>query len=265
MLSAEQIDQAAQHLFLARITKTPGELIPEGFRPTDRESAIAIQQRVLALMDETVGGYKCGVPGANGPLVFSPIPASAIWRTSPVVVPLGAKRPPVGLIEPEIAFVLAGDLPAKGEPYSESEILDAIGDAHLVLELITSRYADKYAATPIDLLADSYNNHGLFIGPVIPNVHGRFLEMLQVTITAKYPEEDKVLFDKVGRHPSGHPMKSFAWLVHFLNKNGQGLKTGQVVTTGSYAGIVEAPIGIPLRIELGDVGTLDTALVTAQT
>ena len=30
-----------------------------------------------------------------------------------------------------------------------------------------------------------------------------------------------------------------------LNARGQGLKAGEVVTTGSYAGIVDAPVGVP--------------------
>src|SRR5579862_4168845 len=117
MLSAEKVDQAAQHLLAARKAKTPGACMPESYRPTDSDSALAIQERVLELLGETVGGWKCGLPNPfTGPIVAA-IPASAILRSLPVAVP-GSK----GLIEPEIAFVIAHDLPARAAPYSDDEI-----------------------------------------------------------------------------------------------------------------------------------------------
>src|SRR5207253_2939091 len=96
----------------------------------------------------------------SGPIVAA-IPASAILRKLPCAVP-GNK----GLIEPEIAFVMGRDLPARAVPYSDDEIRAAIAEARLVLELITTRYADKASATPAEILADAFNNHGLLIGPV---------------------------------------------------------------------------------------------------
>jgi 2-keto-4-pentenoate hydratase len=189
------------------------------------------------------------------------IPASAILRASPCAVP-GAH----GLIEPEIAMVLARDLPARATPYSDPEIRDAIGECRLVLEFITTRYADKASATPPEILADSYNNHGLLIGPVIPGALDKPLARLHVTIsTANVGTAGGALFDKENGHPSGHPMKAFTWLVHFLNGRGEGLKAGQVVTTGSYAGIVQAPLGVPIHVQLGDLGALDVELITGKT
>lgn len=255
MLSTEQVDQAARLLVAARRSYTPGPCLPEACRPTDTDGALAIQNRVLELLGETVGGWKCGVPNANtGPIVAA-IPASAILRSLPCTVP-GAK----GLIEPEIAFVMGRDLPARATPYSDAEIRAAIAESRLVLELITTRYADKASATLPEILADSFNNHGLLIGPAIPGALDQSLEQLHVTIKTA----SGALFDKVHPHPSGHPMKSFTWLVHFLNGRGEGLKAGQIVTTGSYAGIVEAPLGVPIHVQLNGLGELDVELITGK-
>ena len=186
MLSAQQIDQAARHLLAARKAKTPGPCMPDDYRPTDSDSALAIQERILQLLGETIGGWKCGVPNPiTGPIIAA-IPASAILRSLPVAVP-GA----VGLIEPEIAFVMAHDLPPRATPYSDVEIRGAIGEARMVLELITTRYADKASATPPEILADTYNHHGLLIGPVIPNVLDHPLESLHVTVRTP----DRILYD----------------------------------------------------------------------
>src|SRR4029079_14162653 len=134
---------------------------------------LAIQDRVLKLLSETVGGWKCGVPNPlTGPIVAA-IPASAILRSIPCTVP-GAK----GQIEPEIAFVIGHDLPPRATPYIDVEIRGAIAESRMVLELITTRYADKAAAPPPEIVADTYNHHGLLIGPVIPNVLDHSLESL---------------------------------------------------------------------------------------
>ena len=255
MLSPHQVDQAARLLVAARQSVTPGPCLPEACRPTDTDGALAIQNRVLELLGQTVGGWKCGVPNpVTGPIVAA-IPASAILRSSPCVV-FGAK----GQIEPEIAFVIGHDLPARATPYSPDEIRGAIREARLVLELITTRYADKASVTPAEILADTFNNHGLLIGPVIPHVLDHPLEQLH----ARIHTAAGALFDRVQGHPSGHPMNSFSWLVPFLNSRGQGLKAGQVVTTGSYAGIVNAPLNTPIHVELGDLGALDVELITAK-
>jgi 2-keto-4-pentenoate hydratase len=252
MLSSTQIDQAARHLVSARQASTPGPCLAEGYRPTDIDSALAIQRRVLELLGQNIGGWKCGVPGPAGP-ILSPIPAPAIYRSLPCPVP-GAK----GQIEPEIAFVLGRDLAPREQPYSDDEIRGAIGEARLAIELITSRYADKASATHAEILADSFNNHGLYIGPVIPNVLANALETLHVTI--RTPE--RILFDKDHRHPSGHPMNAFSWLVRFLNQRGEGLKAGQIVTTGSYAGIVEAPLETPVQVQLDALASLEITLIS---
>jgi 2-keto-4-pentenoate hydratase len=252
MLSPHQVDEAAQLLVAARRSVTPGPCLPEACRPTGTDDALAIQNRVLELLGQTVGGWKCGVPNPAGPIVAS-IPASAILRSLPCAVP-GAK----GLIEPEIAFVIGRDLPARATPYSDAEIRAAIAESRLVVELITTRYADKASATPPEILADAFNNHALFIGPAIPGALDHPLEKLHVII--KTPTA--TLFDKVHPHPSGHPMKSLTWLVHFLNGRGEGLKAGEIVTTGSYAGIVEAPLGVPIHVQLEGLGALDIELIT---
>ena len=254
MLSQQQIDQAAQHLIAARKADKPGPSIPESCRPADTDSALAIQDRVLELLGESIGGWKCGLPNpVTGPII-SHIASSALLRSSKCAV-FGGK----GQIEPEIAFVMARDLSPRATPYSDDEIRAAIGEARFVLELITTRFADKPSATPAEVLADAFNNHGLVIGPVVPNVFHYDLDKLLAKITTP----SGALFDKVQPHPSGNPMNSLRWLVHFLNGRGQGLKAGQVVTTGSYAGIVDAPLHTPIHVELGGFGVLDVELITA--
>ena len=138
MTTAAQ-ESAAQFLFAARNRGTPGDRIPDAFRPADIDAALAIQQRVNALTGLAVGGWKCSVPSAARAILAAPIYAPTIRRESPCPLPAVGG---VAKIEPEVAFLVGRDLPPRGTPYTEQEIRSAIGAAHLVIELIGARYAD---------------------------------------------------------------------------------------------------------------------------
>ena len=42
------------------------------------------------------------------------------------------------------------------------------------------------------------------------------------------------------------------------------MTTGQIVTTGSYAGIVEAPLSVPVHVQLNGFGSFSVELITDQ-
>lgn len=253
MFTTEQVDQAARLFLHARKTRTPGPRLPESCRPADADAALAIQHRTLELLGEKTGGWKCGIPTPNG-VMLAPITASTIFR-----MPLCAVPGPKATIEPEIAFVMGRDLPPRGTAYTDEEIRDAILEPRFVLELLDTRFAAKGEASFFEILADCYNNWGLFVGPVVPNALSLPLESLH----AKIATPAATIFDGVRAHPSGHPLKPFLWLARYLNGRGEGLKAGEIVTTGSYAGIVEVPIGQPLHVELEGIGVIETELVSA--
>lgn len=253
MFTSEQADQAARLFLHARQTRTPGPRLPESCRPPDGDAALAIQRRTFELLGEKIGGWKCGIPTPNG-VMLAPITASTVFRASPCVVP-----GPRATIEPEIAFVMGRDLPPRGAAYTDEEIRGAIREARFCLELLDTRFAKKGEASFLEILADCYNNWGLFVGPVVPNALSLPLEQLH----AKVATPTQTIFDAVRPHPSGHPLKPLLWLARYLNGRGEGLKAGEIVTTGSYAGIVEVPIGQPLRVELEGIGVIETECTAA--
>jgi 2-keto-4-pentenoate hydratase len=251
-VDANLVNRAAEVLAQARKTKSFIPNIPVDCRPTDIDTAIAVQNRTMELLGEKTGGWKCGLQAKPEMVMLAPVPSSAIYRSSPVAVT-------VGKIEPEIAFVLGKDLPARATPYTEQDIRAAIGDIRFVLELIGARYSNVVDVTYHELLADCYNNYGLFIGPSVPGALDKPLESLHVKITTP----SATIVDRDGNHPSGHPMNSFSWLVNYLSARGQGLKAGEIITTGSYAGVVDVPIGEPLRVELGGFAAIEVKLIPA--
>ena len=226
----------------------------EAIRPADLESALAIQRRVGQLLAQEIGGWKCSVPSAARPILAAPIFAPTIVRTSPCKVSaIGATVK----IEPEVAFEMGRDLPQRAHPYSETEVRAAISEPRLVLELIGSRYADPASATWAELMADSIQNQGLFIGPTIPGGLAADLEAFTVTVNGP----SGVLATHDGRHGDGHPLRPLYWLANFLAARDEGLRAGQIVTTGSYAGAIDVPLAQPLTIAFGNLGRIAIELV----
>jgi 2-keto-4-pentenoate hydratase len=227
---------AAQHLVDARRAHRRGPRIPEACRPRDIETALAIQRRVTELLGEAVGGWKASAP-KPGKTMLAPIYAPAIHRCERCpVTPIGGMAP----IEPEIAFVLASDL-QPGAP--EEEILAAIGEVRLVLELIGSRYESPQDATFPEMLADGLNDQGLVIGPVSSQGIGDWMRAFPIAIPG--------IFEGDCRHPDGHPLVPLKWLASMVP-----LAAGQIVTTGSYAGVINVPLDQPLRIIFGQAGEI---------
>src|SRR5687767_612612 len=244
----EADERAAQYLATARRSRQAGPRLPEDRRPRSLESVLAIQSRIGELLGETIGGWKCSAPSGSK-ILAAPLYASHIY-TGP--------RCPVlsGSIEPEIAFVLARDLPARDRPYTDAEVEGAIGEARLVLELIASRYAQPKEAEFLEKLADHASNQGLYLGPAIPG--GVTPEMGSFPISIEAHGES--IFTVEGKHPDGHPLVPLRWLANFLAGRGKGLAAGMVITTGSYAGVIDVPVGEPLRIVFGEIGVIEVEL-----
>jgi 2-keto-4-pentenoate hydratase len=249
-------ETAAQFLATARRSGRPGARLPEAARPANLDAALAIQERVAELLGQTVGGWKCSVPTAERSIIAAPIYASTIFHTSPcAVVATGA----TARIEPEVAFVLGRDLPQRAAPYSEAEVRAAIGETRLVLELLGTRYADPAAVSWPEMIADSIQNQGLFVGPLVPRGFDAELGHFPVIVRGR----SGVLSTHEGRHGDRHPLFPLYWLANFLAERDRGLRVGQVVTTGSYAGAIEVPLGEPLTVEFGDLGTIGVELTRA--
>lgn len=250
------LEAAARALYEARIGGRLLAGLPAACRPATVDDALAIQRRVGELVGAPVGGWKCSVPTEPRPVAAAPIFAPAIRTASPCRLEGSG---PLAKVEPEIAFVLGHDLPARAAPYGDDDIRAAVREARLVLEVIGARYADPAAVTFPELLADGIANLGLFVGPVLTDPWRRALEAFPITVTGG----GTTLATREGRHPDGHPLRPLAWLANYLAARGDHLRAGQIVTTGSYCGVVEVPVGEPLAFAFGDLGTLAVTLERA--
>ena len=267
-LSPAAIQTAAHALATRRLTGRVGGALPDPCRPTTLIDALAVQAAVSVELAQRAGervvGWKCGLPGADT-WVLAPLYASTLYRADDGVED-GASPPPAGWpvwaqqgkvkVEPELAFVLGRDLPARAQPYDAEEVLAAIGSAHLALELIDNRYDEQAPVHFADRLADGLVNQGLWLGPAIDLASACAAQALDIAVSA----DAQPLLAQHGAHPAGEPLQPLCWLAEFLRGRGQGLRAGQVVITGSYAGAPWVPVGPLLQVRFGQLGTVTLRL-----
>lgn len=243
--------KAAAILTQRRIDGSQGDRLPQEIRPQNIDDALAIQDAVTELwcdeMDDSVGGWKCLLPPQDK-IIVGPIYTSSINSVSPVSLwPKGD----LARIEPEMGFVFAKDLPTRAEPYTAAEVDAAIARTHMALELINCRYATPGDCEFPEMLADSLLNQGMFVGPQIDAGLAKTKAELAIKITT-----NGVTTDYAGKHPNQAPRAGLYWLAEFLRQQGKGIVAGQVVITGSFAGVIEVPLNTDVKIQYENLGEM---------
>jgi 2-keto-4-pentenoate hydratase len=246
--SPSPVTGAATILAARRKSGEQGARLPEWCRPLDVDTALAIQAAVTGQLGDRIGAWKCGMPAENR-VVLAPIYAGTIPAASPCAAWAHAGQVRV---EPELAFILGHELPARDTPYTPAEVDAAIVRTHLALELIDSRYSDPADAAFAENLADGLLNQGLFIGPQVDSEKARTTDAMTIRVTHENGQQTQL----DGRHPNADPRAPLYWLAEFLRSKGQGLQAGQAVITGSYAGSFDVPAAQAITIRYGSLGDL---------
>jgi 2-keto-4-pentenoate hydratase len=198
--------------------------------PRDEAEAWAIQREVLKRRDGRIGGYKCATPAGAPPSGAALNAAGIVGSPARWPVPAGGK---IG-IETEVAFRLGRDLPPRAAPYTRAEVIDAIAGCFPAIELVTTRYADMKAVTPLEAMADNIAHAGLVCGADVPGWQAMNLNDLAVRQACA----GVVQVEKRGSNPAGDPLGSVTRMANHLQAFGLHLEAGQVVTTGSWTGLL---------------------------
>ncbi len=240
-----QIQRSAAWLADYRRRGEAAPLLPAELRPTSLAEAFAIQQWLFIELDWPVIGWKAGLPGPDK-WVLAPIATMQQGELCQF-----EQQAEHYSIEPELAFLLATDLPARNQPYSEAEIKAAVAATHLALELIIRPYQADAGAEFFDQLAAGLFNQGLYIGPEITSDSIPH----QFELVLDYSGQQQQL---AAQHPNVDPLLPLYWLVNHLSALGIGLKQGQWVITGSYAGVIQVPADTQVQLQFGQVGRINT-------
>ena len=238
-------DAARLLLSVRRDPAQPLRSLPEAMAPKTETQAYLIQREVMSALGE-IGGWKVGSPAPGQPCTCAPLPAGGI-RESPAQV--SPEDCPMRGVEAEIAVRLGASLPPQDAPYTEAEVLAAVGSAHPAIEVLQSRFADPDAVDKLSNLADSMSHGGLVVGPPFAGWPGLDLGGERVRLLVDGAEVKSA----VG-NPAGDMLRLLTWLANEGARWAGGLRAGQVVTTGSWTGKDLVPLGAKVRIAFDHAG-----------
>jgi 2-keto-4-pentenoate hydratase len=190
--------------------------------PADLEEVYRVQDLVLRALSGAArpGAWKAIAPRPETGPAASPVPPAQVV-SSPAR--LAAGRELLG-VEAEIAFRLGADL----EPE----------EALVAIELCETRLARWDSAPLLWKIADFQSNAALVVGTGTRAWRAIDFSAQQVELTVS----GSLVGQAVGAHPAKDPSRLLPWLVGHCAQRG-GLRAGDVVTTGSWVGIVPVALG----------------------
>lgn len=152
------------------------------------------------------------------------------------------------VVECELAVRIARDLPAKGTPYTRSEVAAATKSVMAAFELIEDRHAVYKETRALSLIADNAWNGGIVIGAEAPVPSGDWNGLAGKLAINGAPAKE-------GR--SDDPQGALAWIANLAADRGRPLRAGMVVITGSLIPTLPIAVGDAFGFEIAGVGTVE--------
>jgi 2-keto-4-pentenoate hydratase len=251
-MDAAAIKRAAKMLTEARWPGERRERLPAELRPRSMDEAYAIQLAMVAELGESVAGWK--VASVEGLGLLMGIILSSRTFKSPAVVP--AVQVPLLGAEAEIAFRFDATLSRRDEPYSRDDV-EAATTALAAIEIVDSRFRDYSGTPPIERAADFMSNGGLVVGTIRDD--WRSIDL--VGIEACLLVEDVEIVRRAGGHATKDPLILAIALSNELRRY-DGIRAGQIVTTGTYTGLNYANPGSRVRAGFQGFGSAEVTFST---
>lgn len=200
-----------------------------------------------------VDTWKVSPPRGETPPTAAPVlPGRRL--DSPASAAVGAFRM-IG-IEAELAFRFGADLPARAGPFAQEEILSAVGEICVAIELCDTRLSDWADAPALWRLADFQSAAMLVVGD--GRSDWRAIDFAQQDVALAINGEPRARCR--GTHPTVNPSRLLAAIVAHCARHADGLRAGDVVTTGSWTGMTQAAPGDAIRVDFPGIGAAELTL-----
>lgn len=253
-MSSTLLDQLAKHLDDSRCNGKVTECLTVKHPELTLKDAYQIQQAGIILRErrgEIRTGYKMGLTSrakqeqmhVSTP-IFGVLTNKMAVANNDTILLTSLIQPK---IEPEIAFILGKDLKGRVSPEAA---LAACSGICAALDIIDSRYID-FKFTLIDIVADNCSAGGYVLGPIIKPA-GIELADLSMSIKingsiAKQGSSSAIL---------GNPVNSLVMLAEMLDEQGEYIKSGSIVLSGTSIGATDLKPHLSIANETERLGTV---------
>lgn len=230
---------AATELVRQHATREAFRALAGSLAPADTEAAYRIQDTFVAQLlqrrQTSPAGYKIAIttPAMRDMVGFQDsvagrLLADQMHRSGHAIRASDYVRL---IVEFEIAFEMARELPPAGTPWTGASILEHVACAYPALEIADDRGADypSLRQSVLTLIADNAWNQGLVLGEPVAGLDAASIQALEGVASIDGREVGR----GTGRDVLGHPLDALAWLANHLATRGLPLGAGDIVTTGS--------------------------------
>lgn len=155
-------------------------------------------------------------------------------------------------LEPEYLCRCGIDLPPRRDAYDRPEILAAIDEVSLGLEIADARFVDAKSVGMPSVVADNTGPGATIAGPCVADWRQHDLETVAISVVS-----DGAVLATGLRGPSRYTTADIpVWTVNELSRRDRGLHAGEVISTGTLTKPVPAESGQTYRIEFAGFGAL---------
>lgn len=253
-MQAERVNQAADILWSAWQEKRLLDALPEECRPKSLEDGYAIQDAIGARHGGQAIGWKIAATSAAGQRhigVTEPLGGrlfAKFCHPDGAILPAGKLH--MRVAEAEFAFRMAKDLPPRAGTYTTEEVMAAVGTLHLAIEVPDSRYRDFATIGAPQLVADDSCACFFVLGDEAVGWRGVDL--------AGHPvmghKNGAVVERGSGANVLGDPRLALTWLANDRAMRADGLKAGEIITTGTCVKPMPIAPGDQVVADFGPLG-----------
>ncbi len=225
--------------------------LPDDLRPRTLDEAYLIQRGVEQLRGHPRAGYKLGLTNATA--------QQALGADEPIVGVLGAQdvrdsgarialpSTHLRIVEAEVVFEMATDLPAAKAPFSVSQVCASVRRARAGIELCNARLDELEPPSLSCLIADDCNADCIVLGDELNDCELKSLHCLPVTLQVGGGS----LVVGTTANVLGSPLNALTWCANWLARQGEGLTRSQLVSTGSCTGMTQVDVGTQVLVTIG--------------
>ena len=214
-----------------------------GPTPASMAEAFAIQSAVRTSIGWKHAGWKIGCTSeraqkalkTDGPFP-GPIYNAQLFASHAHIQTLPSNS---RTTEPEIAFTMARDLPARDKAWPVDEVLDAVATVHPSIEIVNPRLPKGFNDVVEWYVADGGLSHALVLGQGVKPLN----RADYAGITNRVSLNGISKYSGIASNALGGPELALTWLANNLIAKDLFLRAGDVVTTGVITEVFDTSIG----------------------
>jgi 2-keto-4-pentenoate hydratase len=239
---------------------------PGGEPPPSLSAGYRVQDEAIALWPDEIAGWKIGrvPPHQVAPLgatrLTGPIFSRLVWRADGAVTSVPVFDRGFAAAEAEFVLRIGRDVPPEDAEWTREDAEALIAAMHVGMEIAGSPLATINDLGATVVVSDFGNNHGLILGPEVPNWSARLSQGLRCET---FIDEQSVGAGEV-RAGADDPVEAFVFLLEHLARRGRTVKAGQLISTGAVTGVHDIRIGQQARVSFEDIGDIRCTAVKAK-